>query len=243
MKTSLLGLIVSLAFTGHCLAQTGDADVGIFGSGVELTGTGAGALNSGTTTLYALNQGDNGVLLPAGSTATLSTAWANGTAASPVLSLGTFLPTDSLVLKGGSLLTYSNSGATATDGMLNYQIQDSVTSYFSGFTAVGLPFNATGATVDGTGNDRFSLESGTTNLLAGLAPGTYTINIYNSSDFTDPTPSAAGLPTSGTNYDSNGGNDFGATFTVVPEPSTWKAMFIGIALLGAVTFARRTRMA
>jgi hypothetical protein len=242
MKQNLLIIAFALASAGTGLAQTGNSDVGIFGSGVELTGAGALATNDGVTTLYALNQGDNNVLLPAGSTATLSTAWtSSSTAETPVFDLGTFTTGDTLTLNGGSLLTYSNSGASSTAGEqdINYQIQDTALGYYSGFTPVSLPENATGATVDGTGNTRFSTESDSVNLLAGLSAGTYTLNIYNSSGYSDPNVA----PTTGTFYDSNGGLDYGATFTVVtqsvPEPSSWAMMLGALCFLVYLQSVRR----
>ena len=244
MKKSALVLALVLA-AGNSYGQ--GAYSGIFGSGAELTGTGAGALNNGTATIYTLGggSGNSQYLTPTGSTAMLSTV-AFGTAAAPTPSLGTFTTGDSLILNGGSILTYQG-GSTSTDtdvvntAVINYQIEDAATNYFSGFQAVNLTFNANG--IGGAASSmRFSTETLGTNLLAGLAPGTYTIDIYNDSTFTE-TNTTSGTPvvTTGTNYDSNydsNGNpqDYGATFTIVPEPGTVPVLLMG---LGGVMWSLR----
>ena len=55
--------------------------------------------------------------------------------------------------------------------------------------------------------------------IENLRPGTYTITVYGEAFTSD-----------GNAYASNGGNNFTATFTVVPEPSTWAMMFGGLVV-------------
>src|SRR5271167_2718389 len=110
MKLKLIACVAALAATmstGFAQLQN-TANIGVFGFGIELDGTGALATNSGTVTLYALDNGGTTRLLPTGSSATLSTAWTGAsTPASPTFNLGTFVyGTNSLTLEGGSLLTY-----------------------------------------------------------------------------------------------------------------------------------------
>ena len=223
MKKMALLAVISLAAAGTGFAQT----EGTFGYGIELLGSGSGATNSGTTTLYALDVGGGNALLPTGSTAVLSNAWtsaSNGT--TPTFNLGTFAVGNTLVLTGGSLLTFQNSGSTVNTAnvYLNYSV--TLLGQPSNFApGINLPLNVANIPGGNPGDDRFSLESGSTNLLAGLAPGTYELQTYGYAD---------GM------FESNSGNNFGAVFTVnaVPEPSTWALM---VGALGLVLGWRRLR--
>src|SRR5271154_1751717 len=119
MKSQMnIKIILALGFIiAGSVSSTYAQYAGPFGYGIELKGTGAGALNSGVTTLYALDNGGTTRLLPLGSSATLDqTSWANGSTTSPVLNLGTFNPGagDTLTLLGGSMLTYQGAGAVVT---------------------------------------------------------------------------------------------------------------------------------
>jgi len=238
MKIKLLafGLILA-ASSGTGFAQS----AGTFGFGIELDGTGATATNSGVTTLYALDNGGTDRLLPiepantgSPSTATLSTAWSGAsTAAAPTFSLGTFTEgVGTLTLEGGAMLTFKNGGENVNGASLNYEILPVQSS----FTSVNLPFNQD--SVNGnTGDQRWATESLSTNLLAGLTPGTYTLDVFG-----EATTDIGGSPQPSL-FDSNGGANFGATFTVaaaaVPEPGTWAMMLGGLAML--VCFQRLRR--
>lgn len=224
MKKSLLILALTLASTGTSFGY-----YGTFGFGIELTGTGAGATNNGVTTLYALDQTDNGDLLPTTSPkGMLSVAWTTAsTEGTPTFNLGTFTTGDTLVLNGGSLLTYqgTDSGATSSDvvssATLNYEV---ATGPGSGtFPNLSLPVNATN--FGNTGNIRWATEANTTNLLAGLTPGTYVLSVYGSG-----TTALAAGGTAGFG-DTNNGANWGATFTVVPEPGTVSLLLFGLGLL------------
>jgi len=199
------------------------AGSGIFGSGIELS------LN-GSVILYSLNTGGGTRLTPVGSTATLDqTSWAHGTEASPILNLGSFDPAlgQTLLFKGGSELTFKNSGDNVTGAFLDYRIFSGSPS--GSFTEISLPFNENN--VNGTtGDQRWALESLSTNLLTGLAPGTYTLGVF---------LRQTSFPGSDS-FDNQTGANYGATFTVVPEISpAW--MFGAPAIIGALLFSRRRR--
>jgi hypothetical protein len=210
----LLSLSASPLFAGS----------GIFGSGVELN-------HDGTVTLYALDNGGMTRLTPMGSSAMLDqTSWANGSEAAPVLNLGTFNPSlgQNLTLTGGSLLTFKNSGSDVTGAFLDYRVF-LAGSPSGSFTEISLPFNEDN--VNGsTGDQRWASESQTVDLLSGLAPGTYELGV-----FLRETSSDNGA------FSSNGGANYGATFTVVPEPGTVISFLSGSSLLGAMMFIRRRR--
>jgi hypothetical protein len=234
MKIKLLAFGLILAAS----SGTSYATPGIFGFGIELDGTGATATNSGVTTLYALDNSGGSALLPAGSSATLdSTDWTGAsTGAAPTFNLGTFTEgSGTLTLTGGATLTFktASAGDDVTGADLNFRITPGVGGAGSFAPAVNLPFGAN-LTFDGSDphNQLWDTESLSTNLLAGLTPGTYTLDVFGNSP-----------NTAGGSFDSNGGANFGATFTVaaavVPEPGTWAMMLGGLAML--VCFQRLRR--
>ena len=220
-----LAILLGLALT--ISASSAFADSGIFGSGVELNANGAA-----NNTLYALNDNGTTRLTPTGSTATLDeTSWMNGSDASPKLNLGTFDITmgQTLTLDGGSLLTFknnnNNTNSNVTGAFLDYRIftQGSPSGLF---TEVSLPFNQDNVSGN-AGDQRWSTESLTVNLLAGLPNGNYELSVFLRETSTD-----------GGAFSSQSGANYAADFTVVPETSTW--IFFGApALLGCLLLHRR----
>jgi hypothetical protein len=73
------------------------------------------------------------------------------------------------------------------------------------------------------------------NLLTGLSNGNYTFEVY----FQGTTNGLGGA--ANPIFLNNGGANYKATFTVVPEPSIL-ALLAGAALLGACFFRRRRRI-
>ena len=232
MKRFLLSLAVAMT-AGVSLAH---ATPGIYGTGVELqTKQGAGML---TTTLYATNDnagsngGDATRLVPTGSTATLNqTSAVASPETNPTFTLGTFnlLSGDVLTLRGFSVLTYVDS-STATQVYAHYRLFAGTTTPTGSFTDVTLPFDA--APTAGSTDGRWDTESLGTNLLTGLTPGTYTLGIYYN----------AGDASNNFAYDSNGGANYGVSFTVVsiavPEPGTWVLLISGLGMLAFVGHRR-----
>jgi hypothetical protein len=212
-----------MATAGSSFAQS----AGTFGYGIELYATGSQALNSGTLTLYALDQGGGPRLTPSTSTATLSDVWTSAsTGASPTFNLGTFTPGDSLTLTGGSLLTFDNNGGTVTAGnqYLNYEVIPVGSSNSNFAPGIALPLDT--ANVGGTtGDDRWATESQSINLLAGLSTGTYELETYGY---------ASGF------FESNNSANYAAEFTVAaaPEPRAWA---LGLCALGLFWGLRRLR--
>ena len=200
----LLAISLSLAWFANV------ANAGYFG------GYGFGLIldvNGTTTNLYDVS-GAGTDLLPTGSTATYDgSSWANGSGSAPVLNLGTFNPLtgDKIVLQGGSALVYADvgSGGYASGGYLNYRVfagtgtvAQAAAPAFPGGTA--MPVNA-----ELTGNNwRVAVTNLNANIIAGLAPGTYTLEtygyLYGNSDAT----------TGASGFANNGGNNYGAYFTI-----------------------------
>jgi len=229
MKKMILLAVMMMAPFGSGFAQS----TGVFGYGIELFASGAGATNSGTVTLYALDPSGGDRLLPTNSTAVLSDAWTSAsTGAAPTFDLGTFTTADLLTLTGGSLLTFQNGGAAVspTGQYLNYSVVPlgNSSNYQPG---INLPLDLADVPNAGSpvaGDDRWATESQSINLLAGLAPGQYELQTYGY---------ASG------NYESNQGADFGAVFTVaaVPEPTSWALGACAVGLLGVLLRLRRLR--
>lgn len=216
-------------------ATSGHASYGIFGYGVEINATAPGAVSQGLT-LYAFNNSylttstDNR-LLPSGSAATLdSNDAAGGNAASPTFSLGNFNPLagDTLTFTGAAMLTFENGADAAaidnTQIYANYAVEPLGAS--PSFPA-GINLPLTTAAINGvTGDNRFSNESQSINLLSGtgvdtgtgptLTPGTYVLVSYGYAGPTGTYTAAYAQPGSFQNY--------GVEFTVVPEPATWSLL-------------------
>ncbi len=130
--------------------------------------------------------------------------------------LGTFQTTDTFTLNGFEYKTFENNGSDVTFGNLFWRIYPT-----------GSPSGSFNQIQDntnpGSGNNTWTINNAGINLLSGLSPGTYTLNIYTESY------------TNGTN---TAGNIFGftsnsptATFTVVPEPSTCLLLGAGLTTL------------
>ena len=135
---------------------------------------------------------------------------------------------DLLILDGGEALTFKNngggiSGTDVTGTFVNYSIDG------GSFTGLSLLFNQDNVSGNNNGDQRWASDTYSINVLAGLGYGTHTLTFYTSGS------------TNGADiFDSNGGNNFTATFQVVPEPSTWAIG--GLTALGLVgSFVRRVR--
>ena len=131
---------------------------------------------------------------------------ADGASAFAGTDLGDFTAADALTLNGGELKTYKNGGSNVCGGTLNYRV------YASGdtpgaFTALGLPFSA-----NLSGSDQKWAATGQAiDLLDALTAGDYVLELYWEADGNDSNPSGCGE----TQYDSDSGNNFTATFSVV----------------------------
>jgi hypothetical protein len=125
--------------------------------------------------------------------------------------LGSFCNTASIIVKGGQNKTYKNSGCNITNGDLFYRVWSGAAA--GSFTQINLPF---AENLVGVGDQRWQGESGTTNILTGLAAGTYTLEVYTRAQF-----NACGF---GDLFSSNSGTDnYRATFTVLANPAITSA--------------------
>jgi hypothetical protein len=143
-------------------------------------------------------------------------------------SLGSYMNTDTLRL-GGQGKSFKNTSTDVTGMQLWYRVYEGVTPV-GGFTQLNYAFKAN---IGGGGDQEWGTDGGspyyTSNFLTGLLNGTYTVEVYST------------ITTNGVNeapvvFNSNSGNNFKASFTVVPEPS--RAVLL-IGGLGAMVFRRR----
>jgi hypothetical protein len=143
--------------------------------------------------------------------------------------LGTFDPdVNSLFFSGGEALTFKNSGGDVTGAAIYYRIFETGNPTGS-FNSANLPFAANIGGTAGNEDQRWQSFAPNDNLLFGLAPGNYTLQTY-----VDATTNE------GTRFLNNGGANYSASFTVVPEPSSL-SLLAGPAILGAWFFVRRRR--
>ncbi|MDP3850073.1 MAG: hypothetical protein Q8Q59_06205 [Luteolibacter sp.] len=213
MKLSKLIVLCVLASAGSSFGASG-----IFGSYINVTSS-----NHGNIPIWYDAQA------PGGGRASDPTDFSG-------FAFGSFNPGAGGVLNltGGEVLTFKNGGSDVTGTTLNYRIYTAGFPTGShnpvniGFTADATFADAAGTSYTGTGDQKWSDSSlwNPVNLLSGLTPGDYEIDIYLEAASTD-----------GTLFSNNGGSNYKATFTVVPEPSA--ALLGG---LGALALLRRRRI-
>ena len=147
--------------------------------------------------------------------------------------LGTFNPSagDTLILNGGEVDTYKNGTSNVTAAFTNYNVHLTINPQGT-FTGINLPFNSEFPNFgSNTGDQKWQLTNLGPNLLASLAPGAYSFAVFSSANTSD-----------GDRFASNGGNNYVATFNVVPEPSAnVLATTIGALALGLLAWPRLRR--
>ena len=212
MKKITLGILTALV-----AASTSFAASGIFGTGVVIN-------NNGTTTLYEATLLGDSRHNPSDFSPTLNTTGFDS------VDLGDFdTTTDSLVLNGGGILTFKNSGDDITGASVFYSING------GSFTEIVLGFNEDSVS-DNSGDQRWYSEGSSIDLLDGLGVGDHTIAVFFEAPFTF----TGGGGGSGTHTINNGTSNYVADFsiTAVPEPGAF-ALLAGIFGLSFVALKRR----
>lgn len=213
MRLNKLILLCILATAGYSFGASG-----IFGSYINVTSS-----NHGLTPIWYDAQAPGGG------------RFSNPTDFSG-FAFGSFNPGAGGVLNltGGEVLTFKNGGSNVTGTTLNYRIYPAGSPSGS-FTPLGIAFtadatfaDAAGTSYTGTGDQKWSNSSlwNPLNLLTGLTPGNYELDIYLEAATSD-----------GTQFSNNGGANYKATFAVIPEPSA--AL---LAVLGSIALLRRRRI-
>ena len=138
--------------------------------------------------------------------------------------LGTFNPSlNSLILNGGEVKTFKNGSGNVTGAFLDYRIW--LTGNESGsFIERSIPFNAN---LSNPGDQRWLLTGDNINVLNGLNSGNYMLEIYFR---------ASG--NQGDVFHNNGGPNYEAAFSVVPEPVNVALGTFGILLLAGGALRR-----
>lgn len=145
--------------------------------------------------------------------------------------LGTFDRFATTLQVGGQQKSFKNSGTDVTSHSLFWRI----TELGGSFASVAMPFQ-----VDlGGGNQRWGGDTQdanpdpielSSNVFSGLNNGTYTLEVY--SQIT-----TNGVDAASTIFNNNGGANFTATFTLVPEPS--RVMLACLGFAGLIVRRRR----
>jgi hypothetical protein len=136
--------------------------------------------------------------------------------------LGIFANTQSLVISGGQNKTFKSlsGGCNVSNGILHYRVypQGSPTGSFIG---INLPFdqNLSGAPM-GSQNQQWGMGGANAyltspNLVASLANGNYTLEVYTSAAYQN---CVGNSPSTGTAFSSNLGANYKADFTIFNPP-------------------------
>ena len=236
MKKLMKCILIGLVFVGS--NQWSQAGVNIVDDFVILNALGTGATFSGekyydvkrNTTLLnpdfiGANLGTFNIL------STAVTIGGNTYSAGGLLQLkGAELKTDVTGSNGNGPSDYQNSNNFAR---MAYSITPVGTSP-SSFTLLNLGFNGENPSYP---NYKWSTTGQTTNLLDGLAVGSYQLAVYFETNGSYWTGSQQFYSI---NPDNNGGANYVASFNVVPEPSTGVLMGLGIAGLLVLRRMRKT---
>lgn len=129
--------------------------------------------------------------------------------------LGTFTVGETLYLTGEQK-SFKNNGSDVTGHTLYWSLD-------GGSSFLGLNYNFEADL--GGGDQRWGRANDgglTANILDGLTAGNYTLSVWSSI-------STNGVDADAEIFNSNGGSNYNATFTVVPEPAT--ALLGGLGLL------------
>ena len=140
-------------------------------------------------------------------------------------SLGTFGCNGSLIIAGGENKTFKCNGCNVTGSTLRYRVYPTGSPSGS-FIGVNLPFSANLAGGCG-GDQRWQNTANTTNIITGLNPGNYTVQVYSETAY-----NSCGT---GTCFASNGGANYAATFIVGPAPAVGASASPAAICQGAAT--------
>ncbi len=145
--------------------------------------------------------------------------------------LGTFNVGDSLVINDIEIDTFKNDGSDVTGAAYEWRVYSGAPGSFNAvtvnFEANSTYTSANGLSVTGGGDQNWGSPASTPNILASLTAGDYSLEVFARASSSD-----------GPHFSNNGGANYIATFTVVPEPGTLALFGIGMASLA---IARRRR--
>jgi len=130
------------------------------------------------------------------------------------INLGTFCQNGTFILRGAEANTFQSGNDQVECNVfcprMWYRIYPT-SNPSGGFTAVGMFFR----NVAGNGDKKWDVLDANINLLNGLSAGNYTMEVYFQGNAIYPGPPAGNFDF----FDSNGGNNYKATFSVRSNPS------------------------
>ncbi|HMO05588.1 MAG TPA: PEP-CTERM sorting domain-containing protein [Kiritimatiellia bacterium] len=142
--------------------------------------------------------------------------------------LGSFNIGDTLTIADAEVQTFKNGGSDVTGAEYQWRVWSGTPG--GSFNVVALGFTAdapftslAGNTASGGGDQNWGTPASTPNILASLDAGSYSLEVF-----------FRAFTNEGDRFSNNGGNNFVATFTVVPEPGTLALLGVGMATLGIV---------
>jgi len=192
------------------ILTSAQAASGIFGAYVGITPQG------GSETVYGENQpGSNTVAAFGGA------------------NLGSINVGESLTISYGEVLTFKNDGSDVSGANVNYRVFETGSTP-GAFNAISLNFGSDATFTDVAGNQftnsgdqTWRSVSSSPDVASGLSEGDYRLEIFWDAATTD-----------GGSFVNDGGSNFVADFSVVPEPSAF-ALIAGFAGLLFVMTRRR----
>ena len=127
---------------------------------------------------------------------------------------------NTLVLVGGEIKTFKNGPSDVTGGRFDYRVFK-VGDTPGSFTEFNLNFNSD----LGGGDQKWDNTGANANLLSGLGNGSYTVQVF-----------AYSTTNEGNKFSNNGGANYSANFSVVPETSS-----AALGMIGSLLLLRRRR--
>ncbi len=142
--------------------------------------------------------------------------------------LGTFNIGDTLNIADGEVQTFKNGASDVTGAEYQWRVWSGAPGGTFNVVALGFssdaPFTSlAGNTASGGGDQNWGAPASTPNILASLSAGSYSLEVF-----------FRAFTNEGDRFSNNGGANFVATFTVVPEPGTLALLGVGMATLGIV---------